>query len=101
MTNAAARIIETTRPHTEHIMNQRLMTEADLYRVTKLKQNAARVRWFLMNFGVRPVQSADGSLTLTWGAYEIMQARRAGGVTPTHDAQAAARPKLVRVGRAA
>jgi len=33
-------------------MNERLMTEADLYRVTKLKQNAARVRWFLTNFGV-------------------------------------------------
>lgn len=82
-------------------MNERLMTDADLLDVTGLKQNAARVRWFVTNYGVKPVQRADGSLILTWSAYEIMQARRAGGAMPANDAQPAARPKLVPVGRAA
>lgn len=82
-------------------MNERLMTEADLLDVTGLKQNAARVRWFVTNYGVKPVQRADGSLILTWAAYEIMQARRAGGSVPANDPRASARPKLVPVGKAA
>jgi Domain of unknown function (DUF4224) len=78
-------------------MDTRLMSEDDLKHITGKKRHGAQAAWFELHFGVRPVQSADGRIIMTWAAFEILQAKRA-GVSP---ASVAPRPQLRPIGRAA
>ena len=78
-------------------MNERLMSEQDLQHVTGKKRHSTQAEWFRMQFGVTPVQSADGRIILTWAAFEGMQAKRAGIVPANGETP---RPQLLPARRA-
>ncbi|MET2526927.1 DUF4224 domain-containing protein [Ralstonia pseudosolanacearum] len=83
-----------------NLFDSRLMSDKDLYDVTGLKRHGAQVNWFVTQFGVKPVQRADGRIILSWAAFEALQARRvcaAGGVPAANKE----RPALVPVRKAA
>ncbi|WP_081026007.1 DUF4224 domain-containing protein [Ralstonia solanacearum] len=83
-----------------HLFDNRLMNEKDLHDVTGLKRHSAQVNWFVTQFGVKPVQRADGRVILSWAAFEALQARRvcATSAVPATNNE---RPTLVPVRRAA
>lgn len=80
-------------------MDNRLMSEQDLRDVTGLKRKSLQMEWFRRNFGVTPVQRADGRIIMSWSAFEGLQAKRA-GVLPTSGV-GADRPTLVPLRKAA
>lgn len=79
-------------------MDNRLMSEQDLRDVTGFKRRSLQMEWFKRNFGVKPVQRADGRLIMSWSAFEGLQAKRA-GVLPTSETNQ--RPALVPLRKAA
>lgn len=79
-------------------MDNRLMSEQDLRDVTGLKRKSLQMEWFKRNFGVTPVQRADGRIIMSWSAFEGLQAKRA-GVLP--GAGTVDRPILVPLRKAA
>lgn len=79
-------------------MDNRLMSEQDLRDVTGLKRKSLQMAWFKRNFGVVPVQRADGRIIMSWSAFEGLQAKRA-GVLPTSGGLD--RPALVPLRKAA
>jgi len=98
MTEEAQRIIAITRQHWEQQVDNRLMSEQDLRDVTGLKRRSLQAKWFQRHFGIIPVQRADGSIIMTWSAFEALQAKRA-GVLPT--GENGQRPALVPLRKAA
>ncbi|MCG5259792.1 DUF4224 domain-containing protein [Cupriavidus gilardii] len=80
-------------------MDNRLMSEQDLRDVTGLKRHKLQILWFQRQFGVTPVQRADGRIIMSWSAFEALQAKRA-GVLP-HADKAIDRPALQPLRRAA
>lgn len=73
-------------------MDERLMSPADLERVTGYKQYTAQVRWFKRQFGVDVPRRTDGSIVFLWTTFAALDARRA-GLTPAEPA-ARERPEL-------
>ncbi|MGP8474853.1 DUF4224 domain-containing protein [Burkholderia sp. PR2] len=73
-------------------MDERLMSPADLERVTGYKQYTAQVRWFNRHFGVDVPRRADGSIVFLWTTFAALDARRA-GLIPAEPA-ARERPEL-------
>ncbi|MGD7196545.1 DUF4224 domain-containing protein [Ralstonia pseudosolanacearum] len=84
----------------DHLIDNRLMSEKDLHDVTGLKRHSAQVNWFVTQFGVKPVQRADGRIILSWAAFEALQARRvcAASAVPAANNE---RPALIPVRKAA
>ncbi|MCY0388454.1 DUF4224 domain-containing protein [Robbsia sp. Bb-Pol-6] len=79
-------------------VNPRLMSEQDLRDVTGFKVCSAQMRWFQRQFGLSPVQRADGRIILTWATFEALQAKRVGLVPGGF---AAERPALIPLRRSA
>lgn len=59
-------------------MSDRLMTAADLQRVTGKKRYGKQVEWFRAQFGINVVRCGDGSPVMTWATFEALQAKKAG-----------------------
>lgn len=57
---------------------ERLMTAADLERVTGKKRFSKQVEWFRQEFSVNVVRCGDGSPVMTWLTFEALQQKRAG-----------------------
>ena len=65
MTDAAARIIETTRQQWEKTMP--ILTNEDLKALTGgLVQGAAQCRWITRELGFKPPMKIDGHPSITW-----------------------------------
>ena len=78
-------------------MDRRLMSDEDLIDVTGKKRPSAQAAWFERQFGLKPVQRADGRIILTWAAFEAMQAKRMGVAPP--NAEERPRPELLPLSR--
>jgi hypothetical protein len=59
-------------------MSDRLMTLAELERVTGKKRYGKQAEWFKEQFGINVVRCGDGSPVVTWATFEALQAKRAG-----------------------
>ena len=59
-------------------MSDRLMSAADLERVTGLKRFGKQAVWFRLQFGVNVVRCGDGSPVMTWLTFEALQQKKAG-----------------------
>jgi hypothetical protein len=59
-------------------MSDRLMTTAELERVTGKKRYTKQVEWFREQFGITVVRCGDGSPVVTWATFEALQAKKAG-----------------------
>lgn len=78
-------------------MSDRLMTLAELERVTGKKRYGKQVEWFKAQFGINVVRCGDGSLVVTWATFEALQAKKAGLRTePIKEERAALRPVTLR-----
>lgn len=89
MAEALDRIMAVTRQQWECEMDNRLMNEQELARVTGYKRASAQVRWFERTYGFRPVQNGEHGIVITWETFHELDKRRAGVGTT-----AAARPAL-------
>jgi hypothetical protein len=59
-------------------MSDRLMTAAELERVTGKKRYSKQADWFKDQFGIDVVRCGDGTLVVTWATFQALQDRRAG-----------------------
>jgi hypothetical protein len=59
-------------------MSDRLMTEADLERVTGKKRYSKQAEWFKAEFGISVTRAADGKIVMPWTTYEALSAKKAG-----------------------
>lgn len=59
-------------------MSDRLMTLAELERVTGKKRYGKQAEWFKEQFGINVVRCGDGRPVVTWATFEALQAKKAG-----------------------
>ncbi|KWD81824.1 hypothetical protein WL77_11925 [Burkholderia ubonensis] len=59
-------------------MTERLLSEADLVRVTGKKRYGKQAEWFKATFGIDVVTAANGAVIMTWSTFESLQAKKAG-----------------------
>ena len=59
-------------------MSDRLMSAADLERVTKKKRYGKQVEWLRQEFGINVVRDGDGCPVMTWLTFEALQQKKAG-----------------------
>ena len=78
-------------------MSDRLMTLAEIERVTGKKRYSKQAAWFREQFGVSVVRCGDGSPVVTWSTFEALQAKKAGLTTgPVKEERPALRPAVLR-----
>ena len=58
-------------------MTDKLMSASDIERVTGKKRYSKQVEWFLQNYGVRVVCSANGSPVMPWATFQALNDRNA------------------------
>ncbi|WP_175984625.1 DUF4224 domain-containing protein [Burkholderia stabilis] len=59
-------------------MTERLLSEADLVRVTGKKRYGKQAEWFKATFGIDVITAANGAVIMTWSTFESLQAKKAG-----------------------
>lgn len=78
-------------------MSDRLMTLAELERVTGRKRFGKQVEWFKLQFGINVVRCGDGSPVVTWATFEALQAKKAGlSAAPAKEERPTLRPVTLR-----